>query len=263
MKKLDQKKWQVPDYKRQEFFKKRTKYALLIPVLNEGERIQNQLKKMKKYSRLIDVTIIDGGSVDRSVNTAFLKKVGTRALLTTVRGQSVQVRAGLAWSLKQGYEGVITIDGNNKDDVSSIPKFIRALNEGYDYVQASRFMRGGHHKNTPLQRIFFNRLVISPVLSLAAGKWYTDTPLAFRGYSKKYLLHKEVLPFRHVFQRYELLFYMVIRANRLGLRSKEIPTTRVYPKNEVPTKIVGWRKITDLINIFKVALGFYTPNTKS
>ncbi|QQG47077.1 MAG: glycosyltransferase family 2 protein [Candidatus Woesebacteria bacterium] len=257
--KLDPKSWQVPEYKINEFFKKRNKYSLITPVLNEGKRIKDQLQKMKKYSKMVDIILVDGGSTDGSTNKTFLKRQGLRAVINTPRGQSVQMRAGLAWALKQKYEGIITIDGNNKDDVSAIPLFIKALDEGCDYAQASRFLKGGKHKNTPSDRIFFNRFVISPVLSLAAGKWYTDTPLAFRAYSKDYLLHPGVKPFRDIFQRYELLFYMTTRANRLGLKSKEIPTTRNYPKGEVPTKIVGWKKINDLLNIFKIVLGFYNP----
>jgi dolichol-phosphate mannosyltransferase len=257
--KLSTKGWQVPEYQVDEFFKKKNKYCLITPVLNEGKRIQKQLTEMKKYAKLVDIIVVDGGSTDGSTAKTFLKKNGVRALLTTPKGQSVQMRAGLSWALEQGYDGFTTIDGNNKDDVSAIPKFIQALDEGYDYAQASRFIKGGKHKNTPSDRVFFNRFIISPVLSLAAGHWYTDTPLAFRAYSKKYLLHPEVKPFRDIFIRYELLFYMVTRAARLGLKTKEIPTTRKYPKGEVPTKIVGWKKINDMLNIFKIALGFYNP----
>jgi hypothetical protein len=153
----------------------------------------------------------------------------------------------------------VTIDGNGKDDVTRIPEFIKALEDRYDYAQGSRFIKGGKHKNTPSDRVFFNRFVISPLLSMAAGKWYTDTPLAFRSYSRKYLLHPGVKPFRDIFQRYELLFYLTTRANRLGLKSKEIACSRSYPKNKVPTKIVGWKKVNDMINIVKISLGLYNP----
>lgn len=245
--------------KRFVFFKKQTKYCVVIPIINEGEKIKKELQELKPYAKLADIIISDGGSTDNSVNINFLKKQKVRAILTGPMGQSKQYQLAFSWALKEGYEGIITIDGNNKDNVSVLPKFIKALDDKYDYVQGSRFIKGGKHKNTPQNRIFFNRFIISPILSLAAKKWYTDTPLAFRSYSKKYLLHPEVKPFRKIFLRYELLFYLTIRANRLGLKSKEIPTTRVYPKGQVPTKIVGWKKIHDLLNIMKIALGFYNP----
>ncbi|MEK7188671.1 MAG: glycosyltransferase family 2 protein [Patescibacteria group bacterium] len=259
MSKLDTSDWQVPEYNIFEFRKKGTRYCVGIPIINEGERIKKELQEIKPYSHLADVIIFDGGSTDGSNNKKFLKSQNVRALLVGPMGQARQYRFGFSWALKQGYQGIITIDGNHKDDISAIPKFIEALQEGFDYVQASRFIKGGSHKNTPFYRIFWNRFVISPVLSLAAGRWYTDTPLAFRGYSKKYLIHPKVKPFRNIFERYEHLWYLTIRANQLGFKTKEIPVTRNYPKGEVPTKIVGLRRILDLLNVFKIAFGLYNP----
>lgn len=242
-----------------EFFKKKNKYCIIVPVINEGDRIQKQLTRMRKYSKQIDIIIADGGSTDGSLRKTFLRQQKVRALLVGPKGQSNQLKFSFKWALKQGYEAIMTIDGNGKDNVNRIPRFIKKLDQGYDYVQGSRFIKGGSHKNTPKDRIFFNRCVISPLLSISAGKWYTDTPLAFRGYSKKYLTHPDVQPFRDIFVRYELLFYLTIRANKLGLKSIEVPCQRNYPNKEVPTKIVGWKKISDMLHIFQIALGFYNP----
>ena len=235
------------------------KYCLIIPVINEGERIQKELKQIKRFTKMIDVVVVDGGSTDGSVNPDFLKKVGVVKKIASPLGQSLQYQHGFTWALKKHYKGIITIDGNNKDGVSAIPDYIEALDQGYDYIQGSRFIKGGKHVNTPRERIFFNRFIISPLLSLAAGYWYTDTPNAFRAYSKKYLEHPKVKPFRKIFKRYELLFYLTIRANRLGLKTKEIPVTRKYPKDHIPTKIVGWKRLLDMWNILKISLGFYNP----
>ena len=251
--------WQVPEFEVDVLRKKRTKYCICIPVINEGDRIQKQLTRMNKYAKLADIIIIDGGSIDNSVKSDFIKKKGVSAKITTSVGQAKQYRAGFAWSLERGYEGIITIDGNNKDGVSAIPNFIKALNDGYDYVQGSRYMAGGVHKNTPLHRSLGARLIISPILSLGARKWYSETTSAFRGYSKRYLLHPKVRPFRNIFTSYDLLFYLVIRANTLGLRTKEIPVTRNYPKGKIPTKIAGI-KILDLVfTAIKTSIGIYNP----
>ncbi|KKU10937.1 MAG: family 2 glycosyl transferase [Candidatus Woesebacteria bacterium GW2011_GWB1_45_5] len=235
------------------------KYCLVIPVINEGQRIRKELRNLKKFSKTVDIVIVDGGSTDDSVNAGFLKKTGVKKKITTPLGQSIQYQAGFSWALKKGYKGIITVDGNNKDDVSAIPRFIKALDSDYDHVQGSRFIKGGKHKNTPRERVFFNRFVISPLLSLAAGFWYTDVPNAFRAYSRKYLTHPGVKPFRKIFKRYDLLFYLAVRANPLKLNTKEIPVTRVYPKTHVPTKILGWKKILDMWDIFKISLGLFNP----
>lgn len=138
----------------------------------------------------------------------FLKGVNVRTLLvkTSHGGQGTQLRMGFAYCLREGYEGVITLDGNGKDDVIAIPSFIQALRDKFDYTQGSRFIKGGGHINTPLQRLLGVRLLISPILSLGSRRWYTDVTNAFRAYSKNYLLHPKVNPFREIFVTYDLLF---------------------------------------------------------
>ena len=66
----------------------------------------------------------------------------------------------------RGYKGVLTIDGNNKDSIEDVHKFIEKLQAGYDFVQGSRFIRGGHAVNTPPVRYAAVRLVHAPLISL-------------------------------------------------------------------------------------------------
>ena len=257
--------WQVPAFDATVMAPKSARHLVLIPVINEGERIQRQLREMTRL-RLFeqaDVAIVDGGSTDGSLAEPFLQSNGVRALLTK-RGLgklSAQLRCGYAWALLEGYDGIVTIDGNGKDGVASIPAFLRALNDGYGYVQASRFMRGGHSENTPLSRLLAIRLIHAPLLSLAARQWLTDTTQGYRAYSAEYLIDPRVAPFRDIFFGYELLAYLTVRASQLGYRVKELPTSRVYPKGEkVPTKISGVRGLVDLMTVvFKTLGGRYAP----
>lgn len=256
-------KWQLPDFKISEIRKKSTKYCICIPVLNEGEKIKKELKSMLSYSRSADIIIADWGSTDGSTDPHFLKKMGVRTLLTlkSPGRQGTQLRMAFSYALKQGYEGIIQIDGNNKDWVEAIPSFIIKLDQGFDYVQGSRFIKEGKAVNTPLIRLLAVRLIGSPLLSMGAGYWYTDITNGFRGYSRKYLLHSDVQPFRDVFVGYELNMYLTVRANQLGLKTKEIPVTRIYPKGKVPTKISFFKGNFDfLLSIVKAAVGYYNPN---
>lgn len=254
--------WQLPNYQIHQFKKKHSKYCICIPVLNEGEKLKKQLNRIAPYSKIIDIIIADWGSTDKSTSKIFLKKNKIRALLIlkSQGSQGTQLRMGFSYALKQGYAGIIQIDGNNKDGIAAIPSFIKKLDKGFDYLQGSRFIKGGKEVNTPPLRYFAVRFFAAPLLSLSSGFWYTDVTNGFRGYSKQYLLHPKVQPFRSIFVRYELNMYLTVRANQLRLKTMELPVTRSYPKGKVYTKISLFKGNLDfLISQLKVAFGFYNP----
>jgi dolichol-phosphate mannosyltransferase len=215
-----------------------------IFVLNENGRLHAQLAKMRPFAGTVDLIVADGGSTDGSTDPAALQPAGVRALLVRQErgGLSAQMRMAFAWALDEGYESIITIDGNDKDDPAAIPRFVEALARGVDHVQGSRFVPGGRAVRTPLSRLVGIKLLHAPLLSLAAGARFTDTTNGFRAYSRRFLLDERVAPFRSVFQRYELHYYLAVRAAQLGFVHAEVPVTRAYPASgATPTKITPFR----------------------
>lgn len=232
--------WQVPGYTVEEFTSRRARECVIVFVLNEGDRLIRQLERMQPWASYVDILIADGGSTPALLPLAAIRRLGARALLQkTGPGKlSAQMRMAFAYALNQGYEGIITMDGNDKDDPAAIPAFVDSLRAGVDHVQGSRFIRGGRHVRTPIHRLLAVRLIHAPLISLAAGRRYTDTTNGFRAYSPRLLRDLRVAPFRDVFSRYELHYYLAIRAARLGYRVAEVPVTRAYPATGViPTKI--------------------------
>lgn len=237
--------WQVPTFETPLWLGRQHPWAVVIPVINEGERIKSLLSRMAtlKIDGVADIIIVDGGSSDGSLRQESLQQKGVRGLLVkTGPGKlSAQLRCAYAFALDQGYEGIVTIDGNDKDDPEAIPRFIDALKQGVDFVQASRFIAGGVAENTPQSRDLAIRFIHAPMLSLFSGFRWTDTTQGFRAYSRKMLLDPQIAPFRDVFLTYELLAYLSYRAPQLGYRCLELPTIRRYPKGEVPTKISSFK----------------------
>ena len=199
----------VPSYRVEFDVRANRHHCVVIPVINEGPRLHRLLDRMTalSVSAFADVIIVDGGSTDGSVDEHELRDRGVRALLVkTGPGKlSAQLRCAYAFALDCGYEGIITIDGNDKDDPVSIGKFASALEEGFDFVQASRFVSGGVAENTPLVRTLAIKVLHAPLLSLASGFKWTDTTQGFRAYSRRLLADPRVSPFRDVFRDYELL----------------------------------------------------------
>lgn len=257
--------WQLPTCETYEFAVRQRDYCVCIPIINEGERIRSQLRHMQEIAiaRHADIIICDGGSTDGATDHTYLQACGVRTLLVkTGPGKlSAQLRMGYAYALKQGYQGIVTIDGNNKDNPEAIPEFIRRLEQGYSFVQGSRFIPGGVAINTPVIRYWAIRFIHGPLISLAARRWFTDTTNGYRAYSNELLLDDRIQPFRDIFTAYELLAYLSARPSQLGYKTCEIPVTRRYPpQGQVPTKIKGLRGNMQLITVLLDNLsGRYIP----
>ncbi|NMG36811.1 glycosyltransferase [Azoarcus sp. TTM-91] len=258
--------WEVPAFDIALWPGRSQPWCVVIPVINEGERIRNLLRRMAalSISAMADIIIVDGGSKDGSLALDALQAQGVRGLLVkTGPGKlSAQLRCAYAFALQQGYAGIVTIDGNDKDDPEGIPRFIEALKAGYDFVQGSRFVPGGVAENTPRSRDWAIRFIHAPMLSLASGFRWTDTTQGFRAYSRRMLLDPRVAPFRDVFLTYELLAYLSYRGPRLGFRCIELPSIRRYPKGEVPTKISSVRGNLSVFKVLVAAcLGHFNPTS--
>lgn len=263
---LELKNLSVPEYNQSVFREKRTNYCLIIPTFNEGERFLSQISKMKKNGifNIVDVIIADAGSNDGSMEQHNLSSIGFRALLTR-KGNgrySTDMRMGWYWALNEGYTGFIMVDGNDKDDVSkiAIESFIKKLDEGFDYIQGSRFVKGGKAVRTPLSRLIAIKCICAPIMAIAGGRWVTDGTNGFRAYSKKFLLDERVNPFRSCFNKYEVTYYLPPRAGKLKFKCIEIPVTRIYPESgEIPTKANAKANWEVIILLIKILFGRLNP----
>lgn len=238
------------------------RYCAIVGVLNEGDKFRSQLARMQPYRDRLDIVIADGGSTDGATTPDYLQDKATALLVKTGPGfLSTQYRIALHFALTQGYDGMIMVDGHGKDGMTALPKFIEALNAGHDMVQGSRFIRGGQHARTPIDRILAIRLIFNPLMALASGFPYTDATNGFKAVSRAYLLDPRVHPFRPVFKKYNLQYYLNYRAPRLRLKVCEIPVVRLYPKTgKTPTKISGLAGRLDILKeLFLTISGAYNP----
>lgn len=253
----------VPAYSHTLLREKTHPYVLIVPVLNEDGRLLMQLASIQAGKFPVDIVIADGGSTDNSTEPSVLFDFGVSSLLVkTGPGKlSGQLRMAFSWCLEQGYLGAITMDGNNKDGAEGILRILEALEEGFDFVQGSRFVPGGKATNTPKIRDFAIRLIHAPITSVASRFRYTDTTNGFRGFSKELISSGDIAIFREIFDTYELIFYLPIRASRLAFKVCEVPVHREYPQEgPTPTKIKGLNSYIKLLRIlFSASTGKYNP----
>ncbi|MDR3260107.1 MAG: glycosyltransferase family 2 protein [Fusobacteriaceae bacterium] len=262
-------KYILPQYELYKIFPKTKKYALCIPIINEGNKFINQLNEMKKFRiyEFVDIIICDGGSTDGSIDLDLLEKyhVNTLIIRKSIGHMSDQLMLGYWYTLENNYEGTITMDGNGKDGIDGIFKFIEALDEGYDLIQGSRYMNGGMAINTPKFREFGIKLIHVPTINFLSGFKYTDTTNGFRAHNVRVFKDERINPFRYgTFPTYSLIHYLTVIIPKLGYKVKEVPVLRRYPaKGKIPTKISFFRGNIDLIKIlFNLAIKKYNTKIK-
>lgn len=219
---------------------KKSEYLLVIPVLNEIKYFTKLLDRINilELSELIDILVVDGGSVDGTYEAANFNKEIKFTLQNNGKNQlSGQLQDAYNFSLKLGYRGVITIDGNSKDDPIFVKDFMKCLEKGYDYIQGSRFLPQGESINLPLSRKYLIKFIHVPLMSRFSNFKYTDSTQGFRGYSRTLLKDPKVNIFNVKFKRYQLLLWISLVVPKLSFKTIEIPNIRTYPKDDFPSKL--------------------------
>jgi dolichol-phosphate mannosyltransferase len=224
-------------------------------AFNEGEKIATTVRRILSAVDH-DLLVMDDGSSDGAL--AFI--AGTRAVVIrndVQRGIGYSMKRSFEYALAGGYDAIVIMAGNNKDNPEEIPRLLGPiLSDDCDFVQGSRYLAGGRHANMPLYRRFATRL--HPWLfSLATRKWLTESTNGFRAF-RTTILRDERIDWRQPWlDRYELEPYVLFKAIRLGYRHTEVPVTKVYPpKAQGYTKmkpLTGWWSI--LRPIFLLGLG--------
>lgn len=251
----------IPEYNLLSDIKKTKDSCLVIPVINEGEKFHSLVHeiKAKKIDKVCDFIISDGGSTDNTLDFDLESNI---LQLNSNEGLSSQLRAAYFFAKERKYKNIVTIDGNGKDDPSFIGEIIKKLNDGYDFVQCSRFIKEGKGINTPPLREFAIRYLHAPMLSFFSGFLWTDTTQGYRGYSSRFLFEKKISIFRNLFKKYELLAYLSFAGPKNGFKCIEIPVTRKYPEGKIPTKINSFAgNMLVFTTLIKACLGFYNPKS--
>jgi glycosyltransferase involved in cell wall biosynthesis len=109
----------------------------VIPALNEARNLREVLPALPPVHQVI---LVDGGSVDGTVETAREVLPDVVVVRQARRGKGNALAAGFA---EVTGDVVVMFDADGSADPGEIPRFVEALVEGADFAKGSRFRPGG------------------------------------------------------------------------------------------------------------------------
>ncbi len=165
------------------------KLSVVIPAHNEegsiGPTISQLYEKLKQNDIPHEILVVNDNSNDSTIQILEALKISIPTLQyvsnTGTNGFGFAVRFGL-----ERFTGdcVAIMMADLSDSPDDLVKFYKKLNEGYDCVFGSRFIKGGNTYDYPKIKLVINR-VANGIVQLAFGIRYNDTTNAFKLYRKE------------------------------------------------------------------------------
>lgn len=209
------------------------KCLLAILTYNNGKDLKKVLQKKKKLFP-VDILIYFDGSNDNSEKFIPINWHKRLHIIKTKKNNGIanSMKKIIKYARKKKYEYICFLPGNNKNNINVAMNFFNKLiDDQLDYVQGSRFLKGGSFKNTPPTRIFLIRL-FSMIFSIYFRKRCSDCSEGMRAYRLSILKHKKINIFQKWLKNYELESYLHFKIFQLNMKYGEVPISKIYKKNK-------------------------------
>lgn len=199
----------------------------IAPAYNEKGKIGRTVAKVPRGA-VEEIVVVSDASDDGSDEEA--RAAGATVLRhAKTLGVGAAIRTGLQYGLKNGYDILVVMAGNDKDDPTEIPKLVAPILErGADYVQGSRYAPGGEYGKMPLHRIVLTR-AYPWLVRLVTGFPITDATNGFRAITARFLKDPRVNMDQTWLDRGELEYYLQLKALTLDFKVEEVPVRKIYP----------------------------------
>ena len=165
--------------------------SVVIPMHNEQEAIVSTLEHLYVELRLHEVpheiVTVDDGSTDGTWDVV----QGLAARIPTLRpvcntGEHGFGRAVICGIDQSQGDGVVVVMADESDDCRDVVRYWELLNQGWDAVFGSRFIRGGGVLDYPVHKLMVNRLA-NLFLRLLFNVPLNDFTNAFKAYRRRTL----------------------------------------------------------------------------
>jgi glycosyltransferase involved in cell wall biosynthesis len=147
--------------------------SVVIPTLNEERNLPHVMKRLP--SGLHEVILVDGYSVDATVEVARALWPDVRVVMQTRKGKGNALACGFAAATG---DIIAMIDADGSTDPKEIPRFVETLLDGADFAKGTRFAEGGGSQDITRLRRWGNRAFIF-LVNIHFGTQYSDLCYGF------------------------------------------------------------------------------------
>ena len=191
---------------------------IVVPAYNEGSAVYDVVCELR--SLYPNVVVVDDGSHDTT--SAEAKRGGAIVLRHVLnRGQGAALQTGIAFSVKQGANVVVTFDADGQHRVEDVDRLVAALEtENADIAIGSRFLE--LRSNLPaLRRLMLQ--VATRFMRMTSGVALTDAHNGLRAMRRSAAerIHLSIDGMAHASEIVDQIY-------RLRLRVTEVPVVIHY-----------------------------------
>ncbi|NCS53793.1 MAG: glycosyltransferase [Microcystis aeruginosa G13-05] len=227
--------------------------SIVIPAYNEEDCIEsttNLISERLKEDRIdYEILVVNDNSKDNT--EAVLQKINQEN--SRIRYVNNYYPNGFGFAVRCGLENfsgdaVAVVMADNSDSPDNMVDYYYKLQEGYDCVFGSRFIKGGKVIDYPIHKLFINRLA-NLFIQVLFGLKFNDTTNAFKIYRKEVIEGISPLLSHH----FNLTVEMPLKAIVRGYSYTTIPITwrnRTTGISKLKIKEMGSRYLFIVLSIW-------------
>jgi glycosyltransferase involved in cell wall biosynthesis len=214
--------------------------SVVIPTLNEAANLPHVLARLP--SSVDEVVLVDGHSVDDTIEVARAIRADVRVILQSGRGKGNALACGFAAA--RG-EIIVMLDADASNDPAEISRFVAVLLAGNDFAKGSRFAPGGRSTDITGLRRVGNR-GLNGLVNALFGTRYSDLCYGYNAFWRHCLPHMCV-----TCDGFEVETLINVRVARAGLSVAEVPSIehqRMFGESNLRTIRDGLRVLRTILS---------------